>query len=222
MAEDDLQDAAPQGGDEQTDRRNGNDEPAGAASRSGDGLGFDSLAMNEIAASVTEEPTGELERRRGNRWLIVVAVLAAAAVVYAAGRAVVNLPPGSEAQTRLRGRLMTLESWRNGVVVGARYLSGDTLRVDLSGQLSTKDSEARDTFRKAAREVMEVLIQERPGRDLHIVGFQGEEQILQAEYRQKSNLVGPGGEVVPEILIHVKGDPKRLSEEAGSGSRPRE
>ncbi len=209
MAQDDLQQSPPPGGDEQGER--GEDV----------GLGFDSLAMNEIAAPEKDEAGAAAERRSG-RWLMVLGVLAAAALVYAAGRAVVNLPPGADAQTRLRGRLMTLESWRNGVVVGARYLSANTLRLELSTQLSTTDSKARDQFRDAARQVMKVLIQERPGRDLKILGFQGEKQIVRAEYHQKSSLVGPGGEVVPEILVHVKGDPKSLSEEAGAGSRPSE
>ena len=217
MAEDDLQRPAPQGQEQETNQEHEGPSSGPAASRPKAGLGFRALAMNEIAAPKTEE-TGEVVRRAGNRWLILIGVLLAAALLYLGGRTVINLPPGAEAETRLRARLMTLESWRNSVVRGARYLSGNTLRLNLSTQLSTGDRQARDTLREAARQVMDVLIQERPGRDLRIIGFQGEEEVLWAEYRQKSSLAGPGGEAVPEILVRVKGDPASLAEEAGTAA----
>jgi hypothetical protein len=186
--------------------------------QSGGGLGFRALAMNEIAPQKTDQAS-EVGRRAGGRWLILVGVLAAAAAIFLGGRALVNLPPGKEAETRLRGRLMALDSWQQGVVRNAHYLSGNTLRVDFSTQLSTAREEARGQLRKAALDAMGILIQERPNRDLRLVGFQGEEQVLQAQYRQKTSLTGPGGEPVPDISVRVKGDPEGLADQV-SGRGP--
>ena len=183
--------------------------------RSDGGLGFSALAMNEIAPQKTDQAS-EVARRAGSRWLIVVGVLVAALVIFLGGRMLTNLPPGEEAEARLRSRLMTLKSWQGGVIRNARYLSGNSLRVDFSTQLSTAREQERDQLREAAREVMDVLIQERPNRDLRLLGFQGQERVVQAYYRQKSGLAGPGGEPVPEISVRVKGDPEGLAEQVGA------
>jgi hypothetical protein len=49
-------------------------------------------------------------------------------------------------------------------------------------------------------------MEERPNRDLKITGYQGDQQMLTAEYHSKGALVGPHGRVEPEILIHVAGE----------------
>jgi len=177
-------------------------------------LGFRALAMNEIAAPKTEEAS-EVGRRAGSRWLVLAGVLVAAAAVYLVGRTLTNLPPGAEAEARLRGMLTALEPWQRGVVRSAHYLSGATLRVDFSTQLSTEKEQDRRDLREATLQVMGVLAKERPNRDLHILGFQGEEQVVQADFHQKSSLAGPGGQAVPEISVRVKGDPEGLAGQVG-------
>ncbi len=177
-------------------------------------LGFRALAMNEIAAPKTQEAS-EVGRRAGSRWLVLAGVLVAAAAVYLVGRTVANLPPGAEAETRLRGALVALEPWQRGVIRSAHYLSGASIRVDFSPQLSTEREKDRRDLKEATLEAMGVLMKERPNRDLRILGFQGEEQVVRAEYHQKSSLVGPGGQAVPDISIRVKGDPEGLAGQVG-------
>ena len=177
-------------------------------------LGFRALAMNEIAAPKTQE-VSEVGRRAGSRWLVLVGVLVAAAAVYLIGRTLANLPPGAEAEARLRGRLTALDPWQRGVIRSAHYLSGASLRLDFSTQLSTLKEEDRRELRQATLGVMDVLMKERPNRDLRILGFQGEEQVVQAQYRQKSSLAGPGGQTVPDLSVRVRDDPEGLGGQVG-------
>ncbi len=182
------------------------------------GLGFQDLSMNEVPASATAEQS-EAPRRKGGLALIVVAVLLAVAVIAIGVRAVSNASPGQEAQDRLRKKLMQTWPWQEGVVLDATYMAGNRLRIGFTPRLGGTDTD-RDTIRKATTEVMQVLMSERPGKDLFIDGFQGERQIVTARYRHKSTLIGPGGEQIPDILVHVEGDPEGGMGEAVSRGRP--
>jgi hypothetical protein len=169
-------------------------------------VGYEDLSMNVVAASATAERS-EAGRRAGGRWLIVIAVLAAAAAVFVGARMIGNARPGQEAEERLRKKLRDLPVWQSGVVLEAQYIAGDRLRISVSPRLSTMQGEHREKMREAAKQVMEVLVEERTGCDLFIDGYQGDEKVIQAEYRQKSTLVGPGGEPLPDIVVRVEGDP---------------
>jgi len=170
-------------------------------------LGFDDLGMNVVAAPSTEEPS-EVGRRAGGTWLVLIAVLVAAGIIAWLARSLTNLPPGEEAEARLRARLMAGPAWQTGTLQGAYYVAGNKLRVDFSTQISTADEKGRDQLRTVTVEVMKVLIEERPHRQLEIAGYQGEQQVVEARYRHKSALVGPGGERQLDIVVRVKGDPE--------------
>ncbi|MCJ7822779.1 MAG: hypothetical protein MUQ26_06880, partial [Armatimonadetes bacterium] len=70
------------------------------------------------------------------------------------------------------------------------------------------NAEQRAQVRAATQAVMEILVTERPNRDLYIEGYTGDKSIVTAEYRHKSTLVGPGGEEGMDIAVRVAGDPK--------------
>jgi hypothetical protein len=165
------------------------------------------LSMNVVAASSTAEPA-ETVRRKSRLWMVLVAmVVAAAALAWVAGK-LSNLPPGEEADIRLQGALQNLDVWQRAIVTKATYEKGNTLRVQFTPQISTETDQGRAALRAAALDVMNVFRQQRPGRDLYINGYQGDEQVLEAEYSVKGSLPGPGGQPVPNIVVHVKGDPK--------------
>ena len=67
---------------------------------------------------------------------------------------------------------------------------------------------------------MAVLMEERPGRDLYIDGYQEDERIVRVEYRSKSTLIGPGGDTIADIVVRVKGDPEGGMGEAYGRARP--
>lgn len=181
------------------------------------GLGFQTLSMNEVPASVTVEQN-ESPRRKGGLALIVISVLLAVAVIIIGVRTLSNASPGQEAQDRLRKKLMETWPWQEGVVLEATYIAGNRLQLAFTPRLGGSDEE-RDTLRKATTVVMKALMEERPGRDLYLDGFQGEQQIVTARYRHKSTLIGPGGEHIPDILVQVKGDPESGMGEAVSRGR---
>jgi len=160
-----------------------------------------------VPASATEERSEAGRRARGLGGLVLV-VLAAAAIIVVGTRLIANAPPGREAQERLRARLQGLPAWQLGTVMGAEYLAGNRLRVDFSPRLSPAKEKEREMIRQAAREVMGALMQERPGRDLYLDGYQGERQMVRGELRHKSFLVGPEGQQTPDILVRVEGDPE--------------
>jgi hypothetical protein len=172
----------------------------------GERAGYEDLSMNVVPAAVTEERS-EAGRRAGGVGLLLAVVAAAVVIVVLGSRLFSNAPPGEEAEQRLRARLQSLSIWQEGVLREAKYLAGDRLRVDFSPRLSTVRAEERERIREATRVVMGVLMKERPGRDLHIEGYQGEEQVVRAELRHKSTITGPGGEQVPDMVIRVEGDP---------------
>jgi hypothetical protein len=174
----------------------------------GEGRMFDNLAMNEIAPSITQEPS-EVAKRIGWQWLIVLAVLIVVAALGIGMRQMLNMAPGAEAQQRLQTKLEATEAWRAGMVLGAKYTAGDRLRVDLS----TAAGPDPTMLRKATIEVMKTFMQERPDRDLFIDGFQGDKQVLLAEYRNKGKLAVAGGGLEPDIAVKVAGEP-----EGGIGS----
>jgi hypothetical protein len=184
----------------------------------GTGLGFRDLSMNEVPASATPEQS-EAPRRAGGLTLIIIAVLLAVTVIAIGARAISNAAPGQEAQDRLRARLMEVRPWQDGIVLDATYMAGNRLRVGFTPRLGSSDAD-RDTLRKATFEVMQVLMAERPGKDLYIDGFQGDRQTVTARYRQKSTLIGPGGEQIPDIVVRVEGDPEGGMCEASSRGRP--
>ncbi len=194
------------------------EQTRGAETGQQKGLGFQDLSMNEVPASATAEQS-EAPRRKGGLVLIVIAVLLAVAVIVIGARAVSNASPGEEAQDRLRKQLMETWPWQEGVVLDATYLAGNRLRIGFTPRLGGTDTD-RDTIRKATNEVMQVLMAERPGRDLYLDGFQGDHQIVTARFRYKSVLIGPGGEQIPDILVKVEGDPEGGMGEAVSRGRP--
>jgi len=171
------------------------------------GLDFSDLSMNEVPASATAEEA-EGPRRSAGVGLIVIGVLVAAALIVLGARLISNAAPGEEAEERLRQRLSSLPVWQRGVVLEAGYAAGNKLRLEFAPSLSVMGEEGRTIVRRAAQDVMGVLIEERPDRDLYIDGYQGEERIVSAEYRAKSTLVGPGGERIADIVVRVKGDPE--------------
>ncbi len=136
-------------------------------------------------------------------------------------RALSNATPGAEAETRLIAKLEALPAWRLGDVMDARYVAGNRLRIGLSSRLSPTKAEEGERIGQAAREVMEVLIEERPGRDLYIDGFQGEQQVVTARYRHRSTLLDPSGQRIPDIAVHVVGQEETRMTDAAGGSRPR-
>ncbi len=190
-----------------------------AAEQARPGLGFRELSMNVIPASATEEES-EAPRRAGRLAFVIVLVLVAAAVLFIGGRLISNLAPGQEAQERLRERVAALPAWQDGTIMDVRYLAGDRVRVEFSARVSTSRKEAREAVRQAARSVMEILMEERPGRDLYMEGHRGEEQILRAVYRAKSTLLGPDGEPINDIVVRVEGDPEGGIGEAYEQGRP--
>ncbi|MCJ7750065.1 MAG: hypothetical protein MUQ65_03065 [Armatimonadetes bacterium] len=171
------------------------------------GLDFSDLSMNEVPASATAEQA-EGPRRSAGVGLIVIGVLVAAALIVLGARLIGNAVPGQEAEERLRQRLSSLSVWQRGVVLEAGYAAGNKLRLEFAPSLSVAGEEGRSIVRQATQDAMGVLIEERPGRDLYIDGYQGEERIVSAEYRAKSTLVGPGGERIADIVVRVKGDPE--------------
>ena len=175
-------------------------------------MDFADLSMNEVPAAATAEQ-GEGPRRGAGVGLVVVGVLVAAALIVLGARLIGNAAPGQEAEERLRKKLSSLPAWQRGVVLEAGYAAGNKLRLEFAPSLSVAGEEGRSIVRRAAQDVMDVLMEERPDRDLYIDGYQGEEKIVGAEYRAKSTLVGPGGERIADIVVRVKGDP-----EGGMGS----
>ncbi len=170
-------------------------------------LGFRELSMNEVAASATQEES-EAPRRAGGLALVVFIALVGVGLVVFGGRFIRNLAPGREAEERLREKASSLAVWQKGVVMDISYVAGDRVRVDFASNLPAESDEGRNAVRKATRQLMEVVIAERPGRDLYIDGYRAGEQIVRATYRAKSALTGPGDEPIPDIIIRVKGDPE--------------
>ena len=133
------------------------------------GLDFSGLSMNEVAASATAEQA-EGPRRSAGAGLIVIGVLVAAALIVLGARLIGNAAPGQESEQRLRQRLSSLLVWQRGVVLEAGYAAGNKLRLEFAPSLSVVEEEGRSIVRRAAQDVMDVLIEERPGRDLYIDG----------------------------------------------------
>jgi hypothetical protein len=186
-----------------------------------EGGGYDALSMNVVPAAVTEEQS-ESGRRAGGVALLVIAVLVVVALAVLGGRFLLNPHPGQEVEDRLRTRLSALPIWQSGLVLKAGYRAGNTVWLEFAPNIRTTMSqdergerrlvvpsdEQREEVRAATRTVMEILVEERPGRDLTIEGYVGGNTIVTAEYRHKSTLVGPGGEEGLDIAVRVAGDPK--------------
>lgn len=182
------------------------------------GLGLDDLSMNVVATSATGEPT-EVGRRAGRTWLLLVAVLIVVVLAAFVGRSLTNVSPGKEAELTLRTRLQPLAAWQTGLLQAARYVSGNELRVDFSGQTSLASDESRRQIKDATVAVMKILMEERPNRDLKITGYQGDQQVLTAEYHTKGALIGPNGRVEPEILIRMAGEEGGLVDAVSESTR---
>ncbi len=183
------------------------------------GLGFQDLSMNEVPASKSAGE-GEEPQRSSRVGLIAFGVLVAAALIVLGARLISNAAPGQEAEDRLRRKLASLPAWERGVVLEARYMAGNRLRLEFAPSLSVSSEEGRAVIREATKGVLEVLCGERPGRDLYIDGYQGDERIVSAEYRSKTTLIGPGGEQVADIAVRVKGDPEGGMGDAYGRARP--
>jgi len=183
------------------------------------GRDFRDLSMNEVPASATADQDEE-PRRGAGVGLIALGVLVAAALIVLGARLIGNAAPGQEAEDRLRQKLSSLPVWQRGVVLGAGYAAGNKVRLEFAPSLRVGADEGRSVVRSAVQDVVDVLITERPGRDLYVDGYQGEERIVTAEYRSKSTLVGPGGERIADIVVRVKGDPEGGMGEAYGRARP--
>lgn len=164
------------------------------------GLRFAGLGMNVVPAAVTQEPS-EVRHRASIRWLWLVAVLAVVAVVAYGAKTFLNMPPGQQAEQRLRDALARTEAWGSGMVMKAQYTAADRIRIEY-GTAALDPA----TVRKATIEVMKVFMQERPGRDLYIDGYRGDHQVASAEYRQKGGIRGEGGRIEPDIRVKVEGE----------------
>jgi hypothetical protein len=182
-----------------------NDGPGTTPSETKGSLGFQDLSMNELP-SAQPVAAGDAPGHSGRIAALVIAVLAVVAFLVIGSRLLSNAAPGQEAEMRLRQRLGTLPIWKKGVVMEVHYVAGDRIRLDFSSRLSTTVEEQQALIRDATRQALLVLREERPGRDLYVDGYQGEEQILSGEYRQKSTLIGAGGEHVPDIAIRIAGE----------------
>jgi len=181
-------------------------DETGATGREGkDALGFRDLSMNELPSA---QPVSEDEAPAGSNRviLLVLGVLAVVALLVVGLRVVSNAPPGQEAEDRLRHRLMQLPLWERGTVLQVHYVSGDRVRLDFSPSISVTDENGQKLLRDATRETLLVLMKERPGRDLFVEGYQGDEQIVRGEYRSKSTLLGADGQPVPDIAVRIKGE----------------
>lgn len=186
-----------------------------------EGGGYSALSMNEVPTAVTEEQN-ESGRRAGGVALLVVAVLVVVTLAVVGGRYLLNPHPGQEAEDQLRMRLSELPAWQSGVLLKAGYKTGNKVWLDFAPTIQTAMSqdergestlivpsaEERAEVRAATQAAMEILVKERPNRDLYIEGYTGEKSIVTAEYRHKSTLVGPGGEDGLDIAVRVAGDPK--------------
>jgi hypothetical protein len=164
---------------------------------------FEGLTMNVVPSSITKEAS-EAPRRAGWRWLLLVVVLVGVFLLGYAGRKMLNVAPGREAEQRLRARLQTMSVFQLGQVLEVRYLAGDRLRVDLAPSLDADTS----TLRKVTIEVMKAFMVERPNRDLYIDGYEGERQVVWGEYHSKGGLQVAGGGVEPNITVRVAGEPE--------------
>jgi hypothetical protein len=138
--------------------------------------------------------------------LLVIGVLAVVIFLVVGMRLISNAHPGKEAEARLRAQLMGLPFWQQGTVMEVHYLAGDRVRIDFNQRLSPLDDDDKRLMRDATRETLFLLMTERPRRDLFIEGYQGETEVLRAEYRHKSTLIGPDGQPVADISIRVKGE----------------
>jgi hypothetical protein len=210
----------------------------GGEEKKGGSLGFDALAMNVVPAAATAEPS-ELGRRKGHLVLWVVGVVAAAAIVVLGFRVVGNLRPGQEAEDRLLRALQespeTARLWERAVVMDARYVAGDRVQIDFPAtiravydateeKLVVPDEADREKVRSATRAVMEVLVRQRPGRDLYVDGYQGDKQIVEAVYRQHGSAAGGerGAKGGLDIVVRVAGDPKAgMGETYAEKGKPR-
>jgi hypothetical protein len=171
------------------------------------GLGFSHLAMNEIAASKTEEPS-EVARRSSVKWGWIIAVLAVVGAGAWLLRSALNLPPSTQVQQQFEQSPAMSAAMEQGWVHRVTFVSGSKVRIDFSPLVGTTDEAGRKQLREFAAKLMDALIAARPGRDLDIIGFQDDSQMLQAHYRDRSTLVGRGGEPTRDLVIHVKGDPQ--------------
>lgn len=174
----------------------------GASEKKGP-AGLQGLAMNEVPSSATQEAS-ELPRRAGWRWLLLLAILVLVGLLGYGARMMINVAPGEAAQQELEGKLKQMALWRMGEVLGARYVAGDRIRVDFAAEMGLN----APSLRSATIAVMKVLMIERPNRDLYIDGYQGERQIVQAEYHQKGKLQVAGGGFEPDITVRVEGEPE--------------
>ncbi len=164
---------------------------------------FPSLAMNEIASSATQE-RNEAPRRIGWMWLIVALILIGVAALGFGLRQMLNIAPGTDAQQALDRGVQSLGAWHRGVVLSARYMAGDRVRLEFSPTLQADPT----TLRGATIEVMKVLMKERPNRDLFIDGFQGDTQVVEGKYRSKGMIEVAGGGLEPDITVRVAGEPE--------------
>lgn len=185
---------------EQEPREGGSGEAGGRSP-------YSDLSMNAVPAAQTSE-SREPRGRSVMIWIGAFVVLVAAIAGAWGLRSVSNLPPGGEAEQELQEAVQATTAWSSRTVQEATYVAGDRVRLEFSPAISTGEEVNRDRLRGATVEVMEILIQLRPNRDLFIDGYQVGQPIVRGEYRFRSTLTGVGGEAADDIVVRVVGDPE--------------
>ena len=179
----------------------------GGSGEAGGGNSYDDLSMNAVPAAQTAE-SGEPRGRSAMIWVGAFVVLIAAIAAAWGLRSVSNLPPGEAAEQELQEAVQATVAWSSRTVQEATYAAGDRVRLEFSPAISAGEEVNRDRLREATVEVMTILIQLRPNRDLFIDGYQVGQPIVHGEYRFRSTLTGMGGEAADDIVVRVEGDPE--------------
>ena len=182
------------------------DEPRDSAEDGkGESTGYASLSMNVVAASRQEQPAEQVSR--GSRpWLLLVLVVGVAGLIAWGTSVARNAHPGEAAEQLLQERVRAMPAFTSGLILRVRYLAGNRARLDFSPRAGAADEEGRRSLREATKAVMEIMIEERPGRDLYLDAYQSDMQIAEAQYRSKSTLVSPDRTAQADIVVMFAGE----------------
>ena len=189
-----------------------------AGGKEGESPGYAALSMNVVAASRTEGPA-EKAQQPSKAWLLLIVVLAAAAAIAWGASVARNVHPGEAAERRFQEKVRARPEFTSGLILRVRYLAGNKARLDFSPRAGAADEDKRRTLREATKAVMEIMMEERPGRDLYIDAYQSEAQIAEAQYRAKSTLVSPDRKAQADIVVMFAGEEEGGVNEMLSRSR---